>query len=110
MKTKNLKVAYTSRYTQKNPCTVPQIKMEGKWLEELGFSVGSTVVVEYEEGSIHIRPMTEEELLINEQKSISLALKRKEKELLTIQSDYQKLSKVAEASGIYGKSIVNKSK
>ena len=82
MKTKNLKVAYTSRYTQKKNCNVPQMKMEGKWLEELGFSVGSTVVVEYEEGSIHIRPMTEEELLINEQKSISLALKRKEKELV----------------------------
>ena len=110
MKTKNLKVAYTSRYTQKNPCNVPQIKMEGKWLEELGFSVGSTVVVEYEKGSIRIRAMTEEELLINEQKTISLALKRKEKELLTIQSDYQNLSKVAEASGIYGKSTVDKSK
>ena len=110
MKTKNLKVAYTSRYTQKKSSTVPQIKMEGKWLEELGFSVGSTVIVEYEEGSIHIRLMTEEELLINEQKSISLTLKRKGKELLTIQSDYQKLSKVAEVSGIYGKSTVNKSK
>lgn len=110
MKTKNLKVAYTSRYTQKKTCTVPQIKMEGKWLEELGFSVGSTVVVEYEEGSIRIRPMTEEELLINEQKTIFLDLKRKEKELLTMQSDYQKLSKVAEASGIYGKSTINKSK
>lgn len=110
MKSKNLKVSYTSRYTQKNPCTVPQIKMEGKWLEELGFSVGSTIVVEYEEGSIRLRPMTEEELLINDQKAISLALKRKEKELLTIQSDYQKLSKVAEYSGIYGKPSVNKSK
>ena len=64
MKTKNLKVAYTSRYTQKNPCTVPQIKMEGKWLEELGFSAGSTIVVEYEEGSIRIRPMTEEEYFV----------------------------------------------
>ena len=110
MKTKTLKIAYASRYTQKKSCTVPQIKMEGEWLEKLGFSVGSTIVVEYEEGSIRIRPMTEEELLINEQKTISLALKHKEKELLTIQSDYQKLSKVAEASGIYGKSSVNKSK
>lgn len=110
MKSKNLKVAYTSRYTQKKPCTVPQIKMEGKWLEDIGFSVGSTIMVEYEEGSIRIRPLTEEEQLTKEQQTISLALKRKEKELLTIQSDYNKLSKVAEASGIYGEHSVNKSK
>ena len=110
MKSKSMKVAYTSRYTQKKPCTVPQIKMEGKWLEELGFSVGATVMVEYEEGSIRIRPLTEEELLRKEQQTISLELKRKEKELLTIKSDYDKLSRVAEASGIYGKISVNKSK
>ena len=110
MKSKNLKVAYTSRYTQKKHCTVPQIKMEGKWLEELGFFAGSTVVVDYEEGSIRIRPLTEEEQLTKEQQTISLALKRKETELLTIQSDYNKLSKVAEASGIYGERSVNQSK
>ena len=110
MKTKNMKVTYTNRYTQKNPCTVPQIKMEGKWLEELGFSVGTTVMVEYEEGSIRIRPLTEEELLLKEQHDFSLALKRKEKELLTIKSDFEKLSRVAEASGFYGHSSVNKSK
>ena len=102
MKSKNLKVAYTSRYNQKHPCTVPQIKMEGKWLEELGFFAGSTIKVEYEEGSIRIRPLSEEEQLAQKQQNISLALKGKEKELLSLQSDYEKLSKVAETSYIYG--------
>ena len=62
MKQKNIKVAYTSRIVSGSYTQVPKIQMEGKWLEELGFSIGSTMVVEYGEGSLHIRPMTAEEL------------------------------------------------
>ncbi len=62
MKHKNIKVAYTSRSSGGSYTQVPKIQMEGRWLEELGFSIGSTIVVEYDEGSIRIRQMTEEEL------------------------------------------------
>ena len=62
MKQKNIKVAYTSRIVSGSYTQVPKIQMEGKWLVELGFSIGSTMVVEYGEGSLHIRPMTAEEL------------------------------------------------
>ena len=62
MKQKNIKVAYTSRCTGGSYTQVPKIQMEGRWLEELGFSIGSTIVVEYDEGSICIRQMTGEEL------------------------------------------------
>lgn len=62
MKQKNIKVAYTSRSCGNSYTQVPKIQMEGKWLEELGFSIGSTIVVEYDDGSIRIRQMTEEEL------------------------------------------------
>lgn len=61
MQTKNLKVAYTSRYNKSSYTSVPKIQMEGKWLEDLGFAIGTLLKVEFEEGSIHIRPLTEEE-------------------------------------------------
>ena len=71
MKTKNIKVVYTYRHCQSGgilhsgtgPCTaVPKIQMEGHWLEALGFSIGAPLIVEYEEGSIHIRTLTAEEI------------------------------------------------
>lgn len=110
MKSKNIKVAYSTRYPQKGICTVPKIQIEGKWLDELGFSVGSTVIVEYEKGSIHIRPLTEEELTLQEHAKLQAKLKHKKKELHLLQSSYEHLSKVAEASGIYGNQSVRKSK
>ena len=38
MKQKNIKVAYTNRSNGNSYTQVPKIQMEGKWLEELGFS------------------------------------------------------------------------
>lgn len=61
MKQKKIKVAYTSRSTGGSFTQVPKIQMEGRWLEDLGFSIGSTIVVEYDDNSIRIRQMTEEE-------------------------------------------------
>lgn len=61
MKQKNIKVAYKSRSTGGSYTQVPKIQLEGRWLEELGFSIGSTIVVEYEDSSLRIRPMTAEE-------------------------------------------------
>lgn len=104
MKSKNLKVAYSTRFQKNSTLTVPKLQMEGKWLEELGFSIGSTVMVEYEEGSIRIRPLTEAELALQKQQELTVSLKRKEKELRSMQASYETLSKVAESSQIYGKS------
>lgn len=98
MKTKNIKVAYSTRYNHKRTCTVPKIQMEGKWLEELGFSVGSTIAVEYEKNSIRIRPLTEEELLLKHQQDLELELKKAEQNL---HETHLTLSKVAEASACY---------
>lgn len=58
MKTKKLKVAYSTRWTGsycRNTVTTPKIQMEGKWLEALGFHIGDMLQVDYEEGAIHIR-------------------------------------------------------
>ena len=44
MKQKNIKVVYKCRSTGGSYTQVPKIQMEGRWLEELGFSIGSTIV------------------------------------------------------------------
>ncbi len=100
MKTKHLKIAYSARYPQSGFCTVPKIQMEGKWLEELGFSIGSTVMVEYEEGSIRIRPLTKEELLLKEEHDLCKEVDNKTIELQLLKKKY---SQVAESSTLYGK-------
>ena len=114
MKTKNIKIAYSTRYSQKNISTVPKIQMEGKWLEELGFSVGSTVAIEYEEGSIRIRPLTEEELLIREQQQLEAEYKRRQKELRIAETNlaesYHNCSKVAVSNDNYGKSPITRTR
>ena len=63
MKTKKLKVAYSTRWTgsyYRNTVTTPKIQMEGKWLEALGFHIGDMLQVDYEEGAIHIRAVPQE--------------------------------------------------
>ena len=50
--TKNIKIQYSTRYNNRKYHSVPKIQMEGKWLEELGFSIGDIVAVEYENGCI----------------------------------------------------------
>ncbi len=52
MKTKSIKVAYTSRYSGGSYAPVPKVQMEGRWLEQLGFTIGAPLIVEYGEGSI----------------------------------------------------------
>ena len=60
MKQKNIKVVYKCRSTGGSYTQGPKIQMEGRRLEELGFSIGSTMVVAYGECTPHIRPMTAE--------------------------------------------------
>ncbi len=105
MKQKNIKVVYKSRSTGGSYTQVPKIQMEGRWLEELGFSIGSTIIVEYGEGFLHIRPMTAEELadrqkaeLEKEIASKSAAIRRLQKDL---HEDSRKLSHVAEPNPGY---------
>ena len=109
MKSKNIKVAYTTRFQKKGLLTVPKIQIEGKWLEELGFSVGATVKVEYENGSICIRPLTDEEQTAHNQQLLQTELKRRAAELKLLGKEYEHLSKVAEAAIVYGASSVSNS-
>lgn len=85
MQTKNLKVAYTSRQTKSSYTSVPKIQMEGKWLEELGFAIGTLLKVEFEQGSIRIRPLTEEEASERNQRELEAELRRKSAELQQMQ-------------------------
>ena len=105
MKHKNIKVAYTSRSSGGSYTQVPKIQMEGRWLEELGFSIGSTIVVEYDEGSIRIRQMTEEELADCRREQLKKELAAKSASIRRLQKsldgDLQALSLVAESSHGY---------
>ena len=99
MKQKNIKVVYTSRNSSGSYTQVPKIQMEGRWLEELGFSIGSTIVVEYGEGSLHIRPMTAEELADQQRAELEKELAAKSAAIRRLQKDLhegsRKLSHVA---------------
>ena len=103
MKTKNIKVQYSSRYQSG---FAPKIQMEGHWLEKLGFPIGTHLVVEYEEGSIRIRPFTEEETAIIEEQKLQAELARKQREYETarcrLAKQYGTLTMVAESNNSYG--------
>lgn len=106
MKTKNIKVAYTSRYTGKSADYVPKLQVEGKWLSELGFTIGSTVAVEYEEGSIRIRLLTAEEQAEKTRKAAEAELKRRRCEIRRLQNELTRnlepAAMVAESIDRYG--------
>ncbi|WP_395013569.1 SymE family type I addiction module toxin [Robinsoniella peoriensis] len=65
MKTKKMKVLYSSRarqssgnwYNRSSYIETPKISMEGKWLEALGFHIGDAIEVSYEDNCIRIAPM-----------------------------------------------------
>ena len=105
MKQKNIKVADTSRSSGGSYTRVPKIQMEGRWLEELGFSIGNTIVVEYDEGSIRIRQMTEEELADCRREQLKKELAAKSASIRKLQKSLdghlQALSLVAESSHGY---------
>ena len=117
MKTKNIKVVYTYRHHQSGgtlhsgtgPCTaVPKIQMEGWWLEQLGFTIGAPLIVEYEEGSIHIRTLTAEELAAKAQREAQAELEKRIAELeqmkRRIDAEAATLSRVAEPAPTYATS------
>jgi len=106
MKTKTIKVAYSNRYTEKSCLTVPKLQVEGKWLSELGFSVGSTVMVEYGEGSVTIRLLTEKEQAERDRNAAHEELKRRRAEIRRLQrkleNEQEALPCVAESASRYG--------
>lgn len=91
MKTKTIKVIYSTRQSRNNQ-PLPKIQIEGNWLEALGFHVGSSLQVEYEEGSIHIRTLTEEELNAKKQRELEAELTHKTIELKNIKSSIETVS------------------
>lgn len=100
MKTKNIKIAYTNRYSRGSYSLVPKLQMEGRWLEELGFSIGTPLIVEYRQGEIHIRPLNKTELEAKKHRELQAALDRKSIELEELKHSVEftagRLSRVAE--------------
>lgn len=92
MKSKTIKVIYSSRQSRNSYNLLPKIQIEGNWLEALGFHIGDPVKVEYEEGSIHIRTLTEEELNAKKQQELQAELKNKTIELKNIKSNIDTIS------------------
>ena len=107
-KTKNIKVAYSNRYGNHSSTMYPKIQMEGKWLEELGFTIGTRLVVEYEDGSIRIRPFTEEENAREEERILLAEMEqtRREQERLlqAMNAREESLPRVAEPESQYATS------
>lgn len=105
MNKKHIKVAYTSRLSGGSYTQVPKIQMEGRWLEELGFSIGSTIVVEYDDSSIRIRQMTEKEQADRRRAEFEKELAARSASIRRLQKslseDLQTLSHVAENSHGY---------
>ena len=109
MKSKNIKVGYSTNYPGRGINAVPKIQLEGKWLQELGFSYGSTVIVEIEENAVRIRPYTEEEMAVQRHQQLQKELTQKTSELLYLESEYKSMLKVAEPSNTYNSTSAAKS-
>lgn len=109
MKQKKLKVQYKSRFTSRGYTDTPMIQMTGNWLESLGFSIGDTVMMEYDETGIRIRPLTaaEEETFLMEEQERSIRKKQKEVDFLQkqIAKSRRQLSMVAEPARAYNKEV-----
>ncbi|NOQ75363.1 MAG: type I addiction module toxin, SymE family [Crocinitomix sp.] len=57
MNLRRLKILSKSqRREYNNYVTVPEIKLEGKWLEKLGFELGGEVIVKQQKGKLTITP------------------------------------------------------
>lgn len=92
MKTKTIKVIYSSRQSRDAYNLLPKIQVEGNWIEALGFHIGDSVQVEYEEGSIHIRSLTAEELNAKRQRELKAELNHKIIELKNLKSNIETVS------------------
>lgn len=101
MKSKTIKISYSTRFQKHNTITVPKLQIEGKWLEEIGFPIGSTVKIEYENNSIHIRPLNIDEIFQLQQQGLQNEIKQKSRQLNLLQQEYLHLTHVADIPVCY---------
>ena len=109
MKQKKIKVQYKSRATARGYASTPMIQLAGSWLEALGFSIGDTIMLEYDESGIQIRPLTAEEQAKAEKAKLELSIRQKQKELKSMQkrsdADRKRTVMVAESVTRYSDTV-----
>lgn len=109
MKQKKIKVQYKSRATARGYVSTPMIQLAGSWLEALGFSIGDTIMLEYDESGIRIRPLTAEEQAKAEKAKLELSIRQKQKELKSMQkrsdADRKRTVMVAESVTRYSDTV-----
>ncbi len=109
MKQKKIKVQYKSRATTHGYTDTPMIQMTGNWLESLGFSIGDTIMMEYDDTGIRIRPLTAEEQADAVKNELELSIRRKQKELKSMQkrsgADRRRTVMVAESVSRYSDTV-----
>ena len=109
MKQKKIKVQYKSRATARGYASTPMIQLAGSWLEALGFSIGDTIMLEYDESGIRIRPLTAEEQAKAEKAELELSIRQKQKELKSMQkrsdADRKRTVMVAESVTRYSDTV-----
>lgn len=110
MKQKRMKVQYRSRATAHGYTDMPMIQMTGSWLEKLGFSIGDTIMVEYDEEGIRIRPLTEAEQTDAAKAELEFSIRQKERELKALQKQIdegkRQSAMVAEPGRSYSDSVL----
>lgn len=57
---RKLKILSKFQRREWNHVTVPEIKLEEKWLEKLGFEIGGEVLVKQQKGKLTITPKIDE--------------------------------------------------
>lgn len=111
MKQKRIKVQYRSRATAHGYTDTPMIQMTGNWLEALGFSIGDTIMMEYDKDGIRIRPLTESEKAAAARDELELSIRRKQKEMKALQKQIDtgshKLAMVAEPGHSYSGEVIS---
>lgn len=109
MKQKKIKVQYKSKATARGYTSMPMIQMTGNWLESLGFSIGDTVMMEYDESGIRIRPLSLEEQAEAKKAELELSIRRKQKELKSMHkrsgAERRKNVMVAESASRYSDTV-----
>ncbi|SDZ96905.1 toxic protein SymE [Lachnospiraceae bacterium NK3A20] len=109
MKQKKIKVQYRSRATAHGYTDTPMIQMAGNWLEALGFSIGDTIMMEYDEDGIRIQPLTLEEQAEAEKAELEFSIRQKQKELKSMQkrsgADRRRTVMVAESVSRYSDTV-----
>lgn len=102
---KNIKVGCSSTFRKGGYVDVPKLHVEGRWLEEIGFSIGEQIVVEYGEGCVTFRKPDDKEMAALEEKKLKAEIREREEAILSLQRSIEDrqfdIQKVAENSNRY---------